>query len=124
MAKITNTKNETTSNGQGKTVEGEEKRTGISVRLQPVGNSDQPIVANHTAIHPASSMVMIDFGFIEPSALAALPRMAKQGKKLPEAMNGKLAVRVALGGEALSILHMQLTQLLSSGKRTDAKNEK
>lgn len=112
-----------TPNGYGKDA-GKEKRTSIGVRLQPVNNSDQPIVANHTAIHPASSMVMIDFGFIEPGALAAIPRMAKQGKQLPEAMNGKLAVRIALGGETLTALHKQLSQLLSAGKRADTKDEK
>jgi hypothetical protein len=39
-------------------------------------------------------------------------------------MSGKLAVRVALGGEALTALHMQLTHLLSVSEHTGAKTKK
>jgi hypothetical protein len=120
MAQTSGTETEIASNGHDEATE-KGKRTSIGIRLQAVNNSDQPIVANHTSLHPASGMVLIDFGFIEPSVLAALPHMAKQGKKLPETMNGKLAVRVALAPEALASLHRQLTQLLSVGKRTDVK---
>ena len=42
-------------------------------------------------------MAFIDFGFLEPGLLAAIPRVAKQGGKLPESVNGKLAVRVTMG---------------------------
>jgi hypothetical protein len=44
----------------------------------------------------APGMVFIDFGFLEPAMLTALPRVAKEGGKLPESVNGKLAVRVAM----------------------------
>ena len=75
----------------------ENKQMGI--RLAPVENSDQPVVANYCSINVSPGMAFIDFGFLEPGMLAALPRMARSGGKLPERLNGKLAVRVALFSE-------------------------
>jgi len=46
--------------------------------------------------------------------LAALPRVAREGGKLPERVNGKLAVRVAVGYDALAGLHQQIGQVLTS----------
>ena len=69
---------------------------GLGVRLVPAGDSDQPRVANYTSLTLAPGMAFIDFGFFEPAMLAALPRVAQQGGKLPEAINGRLATRVAI----------------------------
>jgi hypothetical protein len=74
---------------------------------------DQPIVANYSAVNVAPGMVFLDFGFMEPGMLAALPRVAKQGGKLPEQVNGKLAVRVAMGYDVLANLHQQLGRVLA-----------
>jgi hypothetical protein len=84
----------------------------MALRLTPVRDSDQPIVANYTALNVAPGMVFIDFGFIEPAMLAALPRVARSGGKLPESINGRLAARVALGYDALAGLHQQLGSVL------------
>ena len=88
------------------------KATGMGIRLAPVGDSDQPVLANYTALNVSPGMAFIDFGFLEPGLLAALPRVAKAGGKLPERLNGKLAVRVALGYDTLANLHQQLGQVL------------
>jgi len=85
----------------------------LALRLNPVRDSDQPIVANYTALNVAPGMVFVDFGFIEPGMLAALPRVAREGGKLPEAINGKLAARVALGYDAVAQLHKQLGRVLA-----------
>ena len=69
----------------------------MGVRLAPVNNSDQPVLANYAAVNVAPGMAFIDFGFLEPGLLAAIPRVAKQGGKLPQSVNGKLAVRVMPG---------------------------
>ena len=87
--------------------------SGMGVRLAPVNDSDQPVVANYTALNVAPGMVFVDFGFLEPGMLAALPRVAKQGGKLPERLNGKLAVRVAMGYDAMVNLHQQLGRVLA-----------
>ena len=88
-------------------------RQRMGVRLAPVNNSDQPVLANYVTVNPAQGMVFIDFGFLEPGLLAAIPRVAKQGGKLPEAVNGKLAVRVAMGYDGLAGLHQQIGQVLA-----------
>ena len=79
----------------------------------PVDNSDQPVLMNYTSLNVAPGMVFIDFGFLEPAMLTALPRVAKQGGKLPESVNGKLAVRVAMGFDGLANLHQQLGRVLT-----------
>ena len=85
----------------------------LALRLVPVRDSDQPIVANYTALNVSPGMVFVDFGFLEPGMLAALPRVAREGGKLPEAINGKLAARIALGYDALAQLHQQLGRVLA-----------
>lgn len=90
------------------------KGVNLGIRLVPGNNSDQPVVANYTVLNTAPGMAFIDFGFLEPSLLTALPRLAQQGGKLPETINGKLAVRVTMGYDALAILHQQLGRVLAS----------
>jgi hypothetical protein len=85
---------------------------GMGVRLVPSGDSDQPRVANYTALTLAPGMAFVDFGFFEPAMLAALPRMAKEGGKMPEHINGRLATRVALSYDTLANLHQQLGSAL------------
>ena len=92
----------------------ENKNIGLAVRLAPVADSDLPVVANYTAVNISPGMAFIDFGFIEPGMLSALPRMVQQGTKLPENINCKLAVRVAMGYEALSNLQQQLAQVMTN----------
>ncbi len=96
------------------------KAASLGVRLTPVGNSDQPVVANYCLINVAPGMAFIDFGFLEPAMLAALPRVAREGGKLPERVNGKLAVRVALGYDALSGLHQQIGRVLTGLRQQQA----
>jgi len=91
----------------------EQKSVGLNVRLAPVGNSDQPVLANFTRLNGAAGMVFVDFGFLEPAALSALSRLAQSGGKIPETLTGKLAVRVALGYDTLAALHQQLGQVMS-----------
>lgn len=90
---------------------------GLGVRLVPVDNSDQPHVANYTALTVAPGMAFIDFGFFEPGMLAALPRVAKEGGKLPESISGRLAARVAMNYETLAGLHQQLGKALEGLKK-------
>ena len=96
---------------------GEARTIGLGVRLVPAGDSDQPRVANYTALTLAPGMAFIDFGFFEPAMLAALPRVAQQGGKLPESINGRLATRVAMSYETLANLHQQLGNALQGLKK-------
>ena len=49
----------------------------------PVDNSDQPVVANYCAINVSPGMAFLDFGFLEPAMLAALPRVVRSGGSCP-----------------------------------------
>ena len=90
---------------------------GLGVRLVPAGDSDQPRVANYTALTLAPGMAFIDFGFFKLATLAALPRVAQQGGKLPESINGRLATRVAMSYDTLTNLQQQLTSALQGLKK-------
>ena len=89
----------------------------------PVGDSDQPVVANYTTLNVSPGMAFIDFGFLEPGMLAALPRVAKAGGKMPERLNGKLAVRVAMGFDAMANLHQQLGRVVAGLRETAGKGK-
>ena len=88
------------------------KATQIAVRLVPADGSDRPVLANYVSLQPASGMLLLDFGFLEPAVLAALPNVARRGGKLPESLNGRLAVRVAMGYDSAMQLQNQLTRLM------------
>ena len=89
-------------------------RQRMGVRLAPVNNSDQPVLANYTLVNVAPGMAFLDFGFLEPSLMAAIPRVAEEGGKLPQSVNGKLAVRVAMGYDGLAGLHQQIGRVLTA----------
>ena len=95
-------------------------RQRMGVRLAPVDNSDQPVLANYTLVNVAPGMAFLDFGFLEPSLMAAIPRVAKEGGKLPESVNGKLAVRVAMGYDGLAGLHQQIGRVLAGLRAASA----
>lgn len=84
----------------------------VPVRLQSIEHSEQPIFSNFTAVQGASGVVFVDFAFLEPQMVAALSRIGQPGVKIPEAIPGKLACRVAITLEAAANLSSQLTQLL------------
>jgi len=98
--------------------------TRMGIRLMPVDNSDQPVLANYTNLNIAPGMAFIDFGCLEPGLLTALPRVARSGGKLPESVNGKLAVRVAMGYDGLANLHQQIGRMLGGLREASAKAAK
>ena len=89
------------------------KAVSLKVTLKPVDNSDQPISANYTTLNVAPGIVYLDFGFLEPSALNAITKIARSGKPVPQSFDGKLAIRVAMGFDVLQNLHQQLGQVLA-----------
>jgi hypothetical protein len=94
---------------------------GVNVQLVPAGQSDQPVLSNFTAVHPASGVAIVDFGFLDPGALMALSQLARSGKKIPERINGRLGARIALPYDSLATLHQQVGRLLQAvakGKKT------
>ena len=104
---------ETTAVAEPSTAAGGQ-RVQLNMRLQPVNNSDQPVFSNFTVVQGAPGTVFIDFGFLEPSVMPAVARLAQSGGKLPESINGRLACRVAVGLDAAVQLVQQLDQHLRS----------
>jgi hypothetical protein len=96
------------------------KTVGLNIRLNPVEDSDRPVLANFTRLNGAPGMVFVDFGFLEPAALSALSRLAQSGGKIPETLTGNLAVRVALGYDTLIALHDQLAEVVAGLKAQQA----
>lgn len=75
---------------------------------------DQPVLANYATISVAQGLAYLDFGFIEPAALAVVAQAAQQGKPLPKTLRGRRAVRVAVGLDVLQRFQLQLTQTMTS----------
>ena len=103
---------------------GENKTVGLSVRLNPSADSDRPVFSNFTNVNVAPGTVFVDFGFLEPGVLSALPQMVKDGNKLPESINGRLSVRVAMGLDAMANLHQQLSRVIASLNAAAAEAQK
>jgi hypothetical protein len=100
------------------------KNVGLNVRLNPAGTSDQPIFSNFTNVNVAPGTVFIDFGFLEPGVLSALPQMVRDGTKLPESINGRLSARVAMGLDAMVNLNQQLTRVITGLNAAAAEAQK
>ena len=84
------------------------ERIDLQLNLIPANQSDQPVLANYSRLALAPGLAYIDFGFVEPGAIAALTQTVRSGGKPPSAINGRLAVRVAMGLDTLSQLEQQL----------------
>jgi hypothetical protein len=103
---------------------GETRNIGLNVRLTPAGDSDRPVFSNFTNVNVAPGTVFVDFGFLEPGVLSALPQMVREGNKLPETINGRLSVRVAMGLDAMANLHQQLTRVINGLNAAAAEAQK
>lgn len=92
--------------------ESSNKTVALNVRLVPREQSDQPVLANYSAVSLAQGLAYVEFGFIEPALLGAVGRAVRDGKTMPKGVQGKLASRVALPLDALVRLEQQLRQVI------------
>jgi hypothetical protein len=60
----------------------------------------------------AQGIAYVDFGFIEPGLLGAIAKTAMDGQTAPNAVDGQLVTRVAVGMDVLARLHQQIQQVL------------
>lgn len=84
----------------------------LNVRLKPSESSAHPRATNYTNVAVAQGIAYLDFGFIEPALLAAIAKIAKDGKAAPKGLEGHLVTRVAMGVDVLARLHQQIQQVL------------
>lgn len=114
----------TKEEGAAKEATKQPAKQAVNLQLVPADGSDQPVLANVTLVEPTAGVALLDFGFLDPGAMAALNRMARAGKQVPERLNGRLAARVAISYEALATLHQQIggvLQALSRRQKADAR---
>ena len=84
------------------------------IRLVPVDGSDKPVMSNYATFEATPGIVYIDFGFIEPAVIGALQRATHAGAPLPEQINGRMAVRVAVGVDVLQNIYQQMGHVLNT----------
>lgn len=84
----------------------------LNVRLKPSESSAHPRATNYTNVAVAQGIAYLDFGFIEPTLLAAIAKTAKDGQAAPKGLEGHLVTRVAMGVDVLARLHQQIQQVL------------
>jgi len=81
--------------------EAKDKTLALNVRLKPSESSAHPRATNYTNVGVAQRIASVDFGFIEPSLLAAIAKIVKEGQAAPKGLDGTLVTRVAMGGVVL-----------------------
>ena len=86
-----------------------DKTIALNVRLKPTESSAHPRATNYTNVGIAQGIAYVDFGFIEPTLLAAIAKTAKDGQSAPKGLEGS---RVAMGVDVLARLHQQIQQVL------------
>jgi hypothetical protein len=91
-----------------------DKTIALNVRLKPSEPSAHPRATNYTNVGVAQGVAYLNFGFIEPTVLAAIAKNAKDGQAAPKGLEGALVTRVAMGVDVLARLHQQIQQVLVS----------
>ena len=84
----------------------------MNMRLKPSESSAHPCATNYTNVGVAQGIAYLDFGFIEPTLLAAFAKTAKDGHAAPKGLEGTLVTRVAMSVDVLARLHQQIQQVL------------
>jgi len=70
--------------------EAKDKTLALNVRLKPSEPSAHPRAANYTNVGVAQGIASVDFGFIEPTLLAAIAKTAKDGPAATKGLDGAL----------------------------------
>ena len=94
--------------------EAKDQTIALNVRLKPSESSAHPRATNYTNIGVAQGIAYVDFGFIEPTVLAAIAKTTKDGQAAPKGLEGAIVTRVAMGVDVLARLHQQIQQVLVS----------
>ena len=84
----------------------------LNVCLKPNESSAHPRATNYTNGAVAQGLAYLDFGFIEPSLLAAIAKTVKGGQPAPKGLEGHLVTRVSMGVDVLARLHQQIQKAL------------
>lgn len=94
--------------------ESKDQTIALNVRLKPSESSAHPRATNYTNVGVAQGIAYVDFGFIEPTLLAAIAKMAMDGQTASKGLEGALVTRVPMSVDVLARLHQQIQQMLVS----------
>lgn len=83
------------------------------VKFLRTASSELPLAVNCAAAHITQGTAYIDFGFLEPELLMAFTEKFKAGERLPDEVEARHVVRVAMSPEGLQFFAMQLNDVLS-----------
>ena len=83
-----------------------------NVRLKPSEPSAHPRATNYTNVGVAQGIAYLDFGFIEPTSLAAIGKTTKDDQGTPKTIDGQLVTRVAMSVDVLARLHQHIQRVL------------
>ena len=81
--------------------ESKDQTIALNVRPKPSESSAHPRATNYTNVGVAQGIAYVDFGFIEPTLLAAIAKTTKDGQAALKGLEGHLITRVALGVDVL-----------------------
>jgi hypothetical protein len=101
-----------------------DKTIALNVWLKPSEPTAHPKATNYTNVGLAQGLAYVDFGFIEPSVLAAIAKTAKDGQAAPKGLDGTLVSRVAMSIDVLVRLHQQIQQVLVNLRDAQKSNKK
>lgn len=76
--------------------ESKDQTIALNVRLKPSESSAHPRATNYTNVGVAQGIAYVDFGFIEPTLLAAIAKTTKDGQAAPKGLEGALVTRVTM----------------------------
>jgi hypothetical protein len=74
--------------------ESKDQTIALNVRLKPNESSAHPRATNSSNVGVAQGIAYLDFGFIEPTLLAAIAKTAKDGQAAPKGLEGALVTLV------------------------------
>ena len=92
--------------------EAKDQTIALNVRLKPSESSAHPRATNYTNVGVAQGIAYLDFGFIEPTLLAAIAKTAKDGQVALKGLEGALVTYVAMGIDVLARLNQQIQHVL------------
>lgn len=84
----------------------------LNVRLKPSESLARPRATNYANVGVAQGIAYVDFGFIEPTVLAAIAKRAKDGQAAPKGLDDALVTRVVMSVDVLARLHQQIQRVL------------
>jgi hypothetical protein len=95
-----------------------DKTIALNARLKPGESLAHPRATNYTNVAVAQGIAYLDFGFIEPTLLAAIAKTAKDGQAAPKGLEGAFVTLVARNVDMFEPLHQQVQRILAGLRDT------